>query len=253
MGELNHVTGDEPRVICVEQLATVGNSVVLMVPLRVLDDSVPSELLAEEQQSLETIGSITRRRQFVTGRIALRRVVGQLLGYSASGVSVRADERGKPCLHGLARSDINVAIAHSGQIVAVAASLVSAVGVDVERVRPVRDWRRVAARALANAVCLASFEAGENNDGVPLEFLRSWCDLESVLKARGTGFGGESPAGTVVAPSDATLTRFACRDASGECYVGSVAEVRRDSITSAVSVATAESTPVTMPATASTP
>jgi 4'-phosphopantetheinyl transferase len=99
------------------------------------------------------------------------------------------DPRGKPWLAmpDRRRASLHFNLAHSGELALVAVAEGCEVGVDVERLRPVRHCDEIAERY---------FSTGERDAVGAAEpalrsaaFLRCWTAKEAVLKAIGTGLG----------------------------------------------------------------
>ena len=98
---------------------------------------------------------------------------------------------GKPYLagHDPARP-LKFNLSHCGDVLIVALSLTAEVGVDVERVRPVPEWRRIAARVFVPATLEqlhAEIACGADERDA---FLRHWCRMEAAVKATGEGVFG---------------------------------------------------------------
>ena len=151
-------------------------------------------LLDEERQA--------RVRAFGDSRSALLTLAAGLLLYDAFGEGARSahyehGRRGKPHLPD--RAPFN--ITHAGDYAVLALSA-RAVGVDLERVRPV-DWRRIARRYFhpEERACL------ERSADPETEFFRIWTLKESFLKAEGVGFS-LSPASFAVLPEGECGARF---------------------------------------------
>ena len=82
---------------------------------------------------------------------------------------------------------LNFNISHSGDVIVVALSRTADVGVDVERVRTVPEWRAVAARVFderSRNELFAEVACGADEGDA---FIRHWCRLEAVVKAAGEG------------------------------------------------------------------
>lgn len=123
------------------------------------------------------------RSRFVLGAVLLKFAVADATSGSPQDVVVdrSCDQCGQP--HGRPRvpaGGIDVSVAHSGSLVAVALSRLGPVGIDVEQqageADPALVKRVIAAEELAETA------------GLPMrEFLTYWCRKESVLKATGEG------------------------------------------------------------------
>lgn len=96
-------------------------------------------------------------------------------------IAASASERGT------ARGALNFNISHSGNALLVALSRSAEVGVDVERVRAVPEWRAIAKRmfdAATTRLLHAELERGADESDA---FIRCWCRHEASVKATGEG------------------------------------------------------------------
>ena len=139
-------------------------------------------------------------------RRALREILGAYLDQDPDAVALTIGERGKPALAGgagrepapAAAPPLSFNLSHSGglALVAVAAGG-TAVGVDVERLRPRRDLARLAARWLSEADAVAVTAAA---DGArEATFYAAWTRHEARTKCTGAGLSGPPPGDEVVA------------------------------------------------------
>jgi 4'-phosphopantetheinyl transferase len=119
------------------------------------------------------------RSRFVVGAALVKLAVADGTGLPPA--SIRVDRRcpmcGRP--HGRPRvvgSDLQVSVAHSGSLVAVALTRAGPVGVDVEH--------RTAGRVVPPAMRIVT---ASEPVGRPDDLLTYWCRKESVVKATGDG------------------------------------------------------------------
>ena len=113
-------------------------------------------------------------------RAAGRALALQLLvALGGDGWTIEVDARGKPVACGALLRHIS--IAHSGNLVAAAASAVGPVGIDVEYRDPDRDLNRLARAAYGPAECQAVTRHGVS------AFYRTWTLREAIGKATGDG------------------------------------------------------------------
>lgn len=133
------------------------------------------------------------------GRAAARAALGDLLAAylgTAEPPVLATDPGGKPRLAEEPRR-LAFNLSHSGDLalIAVAAGRVE-IGVDLERVKPLRDLVRLAARWLpADAEAIATAGA-EVREGL---FYAAWTRHEARIKCTGAGLGGPPPGPEVVA------------------------------------------------------
>src|SRR5260370_410716 len=125
--------------------------------------------------SLDASNPMPSSRRTVGRKLAL-----QLLRALGDGEwSIETDARGKPLVCGA--SVRHISIAHTGNIVAAAASAVGPVGIDVEYRDPARDFRCLALAAFGPAACQAVVSHGAS------AFYRILTLRETTSKATGDG------------------------------------------------------------------
>jgi 4'-phosphopantetheinyl transferase len=130
-------------------------------------------------------------RRFAVGRLRLREMLGTALGIAPADVPIRIGLHGKPAFdHALQSSGLRFSLAHCEDLLVVALTRAGEIGIDLERVRPIERWTRVAERVFsADDRELLGHEVSA---GVPPEaaFFRYWCRTEAELKAIGSGISG---------------------------------------------------------------
>jgi len=122
------------------------------------------------------------RHAFTASRAALRTLLGRYLGLSPNTVPIAIDPHGKLRL---AAGDLCFNLAHSAELTLIAVTRGCEVGVDLERVRPVRHAYEIAARNFhpSEQAAIRTADATE----LPAAFMRIWTRKEAVLKAVGSG------------------------------------------------------------------
>lgn len=135
------------------------------------------------------------RRRYIAGRGILRTLLGLYLGRPPETVALRYGPNGKPALAAEPASfagerPIHFNVSHSEGLALFAFARGVEVGVDVERVRELPDRERLAASAFSPREC-ARLQACPPA-GRSAEFFRAWTRQEALLKATGTGLGGEA-------------------------------------------------------------
>jgi len=130
-------------------------------------------------------------RRFAIGRLRLREMLGALLAIPPSAVPIQIGIHGKPALsHAAQMSGVRFSIAHCEELMLVALSRAGDVGIDVERVRPIERWARVADRVFnASERAEIGREIAEGDEPSSV-LLRFWCRGEAELKAIGSGISG---------------------------------------------------------------
>lgn len=127
------------------------------------------------------------RGRFVAGRAFLRLLLARCLGEDPRGLLFRYGPNGKPALEGSPRGlAFNLSHSEALAVCAVARGC-DALGVDIERVRPIGDAEGVARVAFpSNEVArLVSLPEPQRLRG----FYEAWTRNEALLKALGRGLG----------------------------------------------------------------
>ena len=174
------VAGNEV-LVCSASLADEGNA--LAQAIAVLD---PVERDRFEQYENSAVA-----RRFAVGRLRLREMLGALLAIPPRAVPIRIGLHGKPALsRGLQRSGVRFSVAYCDEMMLVALSRAGDVGIDVERVRPIERWARVADRVFNPAERAEIGREIARGDEPSAVLLRFWCRGEAELKAIGSGISG---------------------------------------------------------------
>jgi len=147
---------------------------------------------AVRREALEASLSMEERRRSERSRIArglLRELLGGYLDAAPVDVALSMSDRGKPVLRDADRNPIEFSVSHSGGLALYAFARGVRIGVDVERIRPMRDVRGLAERVLSRA----EFDAFERLDAPERAraFFATWTRKEAFVKARGTGIAGQ--------------------------------------------------------------
>lgn len=127
------------------------------------------------------------RRRFTVGRGMLRVILGSYLGRRPEDVTFIYGPSDKPALLGIEDAALHFNVAHADAVALFAVTSVGEVGVDVERVRPMRDWEEIAIRHFdaAEIARLRSSRGAERDE----HFFRAWTRHEALIKAQGEGLG----------------------------------------------------------------
>jgi 4'-phosphopantetheinyl transferase len=118
-----------------------------------------------------------QQRRYLRSHAALRAVLAR---ETDSRLDFAVSEHGKPYL--AAAPDLKFNLAHSGEKALVAVAREVEIGVDVERLRPMPDYREIADRFFPEP------EAAEVASEA--DFFRRWTRLEAAVKALGVGVYG---------------------------------------------------------------
>jgi 4'-phosphopantetheinyl transferase len=139
-------------------------------------------LAADERERADRFRTAELRRRFVAGRGALRALLGAYLGIEPALVAFSYGHRGKPSL---ANPGVEFNLAHTDDLALCALTVGRAVGVDVERLRPMDDAERIIARYFTSRECLEFLEHPRAERASA--FFRGWTRKEAFLKATGEG------------------------------------------------------------------
>ena len=145
----------------------------------------PDPVTPAEESRARRMGSPRRRREFLVCRGALRRILAATLGIDALAVLIIEGGHGKPRLEPDERPTIGFNLSHSGGRFVVAIALGVEPGVDVERIRPRRNFEGLSRRFFSPTEQMEVAAAPD-----PLSaFYRVWTRKEAVIKADGRGVG----------------------------------------------------------------
>jgi 4'-phosphopantetheinyl transferase len=133
-----------------------------------------------EQQRLARFGRRLRRRQFLAGRVLLRRALAPVLGIPAASVSLVERRDNAPLLDLPDSTEVGFSVSHSGHWVACAVSATTKLGLDVELPDGRRDIGALAAQAFdpGQQAWLASLPPQEGTRA----FYRMWSAAEARFK-----------------------------------------------------------------------
>lgn len=123
------------------------------------------------------------RDRFVIARGVLRVILSQYLDIQPQDLKFQYSEMGKPSLTHFPELCFNVS--HSGQIALYAVAQSCEVGIDVEQIRPERDWEAIATRFFSTQeqTTLKQLSPDLKLQG----FFNCWTRKEALLKAIGQG------------------------------------------------------------------
>ena len=126
------------------------------------------------------------RNAFVISRATLRMLLGRYLGASPTDVRFTYGAHGKPSLHEAHEASLDFNLSHTKDLVLYAFAFASPLGVDVERVRMMKDQDRVA-ETVFSAVERAAFSRLTGEERIQ-GFWNGWTRKEAFIKAVGAGF-----------------------------------------------------------------
>ncbi len=121
-----------------------------------------------------------RRRQFLAGRVLLRRMLSQLLAIAPAQIRLIEQPGQAPCLDWAAGSRPGFSLSHSGHWVACAVSAETGIGLDIEVIDLARDIDALAEQAFA-AADAARLRRLPMAARAPA-FYRMWTEQEALCK-----------------------------------------------------------------------
>jgi 4'-phosphopantetheinyl transferase len=145
-------------------------------------EALAAKLTAAERRRADSYRFDHDRRRSIVSRAATRQLLGRYLQADPHLLEIAEEEHGKPVLRG---GEMHFNASHSGDLIALAFSKQSPVGVDVERHRTFRDAHALARRYFSPdevAIVNAASDQGQ-------AFLTIWTAKEAIVKATGKGIG----------------------------------------------------------------
>lgn len=160
-----------------------------------IDAASPRELIAA-RRALLTPAELVRAGRFYTSRLAdqwvlgrgaLRAILSRYTGVGAGAIVLETETHGKPVMR-MPRAQGEAPsfnLSHAGDVALMAVTRTVAIGVDIERIREMRDGDRVAKRFFSEAeyAQYAALPPDERATG----FFRCWTRKEAFIKAIGEG------------------------------------------------------------------
>jgi 4'-phosphopantetheinyl transferase len=198
---------------------------VYFVDVNVADDvldALANLLTNPERARADRYRFAADRRRSIVARAATRRFLGRYLNTDPATLIIEEEKFGKPVLRGRA---IEFNASHSGDLVAVAFSRETAVGVDVERRRQLTDAIALARRYFSAEEVAIIEKAAEPVDA----FFAIWTAKEAIVKASGKGIATSDLNGFTVPFRDPELRpvidgwSVAALDANRDGYYAAVA------------------------------
>ncbi|MCJ2070374.1 4'-phosphopantetheinyl transferase superfamily protein [Methylobacterium sp. J-030] len=125
------------------------------------------------------------RARYIASHAALRLVLAEACACAPSEIRLTANATGKPELARAFGSPAAFNLSHSGARALIGLAGPTAIGVDIELIRPIPDAVRIARTHFApdEAAALASLPP----DAIEAAFFGLWTRKEAVVKAQGTG------------------------------------------------------------------
>jgi 4'-phosphopantetheinyl transferase len=126
------------------------------------------------------------RRRFVKCRVALRRLLGRYLATSPAEIRFQYENHGKPEIaHPQDSRGLRFNVSNSGGWALIAVGSGSAIGVDIEKIRPLPDLLDIARRffSVREVQAILAFSEDKRQEA----FFACWTRKEAFLKATGMG------------------------------------------------------------------
>ncbi|MBW8863334.1 MAG: 4'-phosphopantetheinyl transferase superfamily protein [Verrucomicrobia bacterium] len=126
--------------------------------------------------------------RFVAGRGMLREILGWLMGVKPKELSFSYSPNGKPHLTApTGKKFPHFNVSHTGSLAVYAVSLEHEVGIDIERIRPLRETEDIAAHFFSQSerTQWRSLQTAAKTEA----FFNCWVRKEALLKAFGKGIG----------------------------------------------------------------
>jgi 4'-phosphopantetheinyl transferase len=147
----------------------------------------PSGVLSrKEAETLNGLRFLQRRRKWLLGRVAAKKLIEEAFGAAAQAITIANEPSGAPYaeIEGQGRIDRALSISHRADwgLAALGDPGVIALGVDVETIEP-RDDSFIADFFTPEEVAAVSRAGGERD----LAIARTWSAKEAALKALGVG------------------------------------------------------------------
>jgi 4'-phosphopantetheinyl transferase len=140
----------------------------------------------EERIRAQTYRNLNDQHRFIARRTALRNILGDYLDLPPYEVEVCSGPYGKPFVaQSVAGQSVQFSASHSFGLAVIAVTTGSAVGVDVERLRPLPGWWQVVQMGFSSAE-QAWLRSVPQSDQL-VEFFIAWTMKEACAKACGMG------------------------------------------------------------------
>ncbi len=132
----------------------------------------------------------TDRDAFIASHGWLRMLLGRYLRLDPRSIRFTFGQHKKPFVHG---QPLQFNFSHAGAMAACALTREREVGIDIERIRPVRELEAIACRFFHPEVCRNLFALDEEER--TSAFFRAWARHEAHIKALGVSTGGQPASG----------------------------------------------------------
>jgi phosphopantetheinyl transferase len=158
-------------------------------------------LSKDELDRAERLRPVENRQRFMKGRGLLRIVLGKFLDVEPGSIEINATKNGKPVLAENNRQKVNFNISHSRDLLVIAISDQSQIGIDVEYFDPRINPRQASSVAFSPA----EIEFLKNKKYLAPIFFEIWTCKEAILKATGAGFSYPSNRFSVISAGSQSI------------------------------------------------
>ena len=163
-----------------------------------IDNEFVSILSNNERTHLETLKHGNTAKQYFNTRYHVRHILGLYLNMPASALKFTIAPGGKPQL---LEANLHFNLSHSHDLGLLAISNTTAVGVDIEKIRPNKQLHKIARRLFPRGICEQL--AHGNRKEQQASFFHEWTAMEARQKCQGRGIFK-----TPVAPQDVHCQHF---------------------------------------------
>lgn len=165
---------------------------IFAAPLDIAGDDLAklkASLSADENERAARFKFERHRNRYIAGRGWLRTILGRFLKCEPAMLRFEYSAHGKPILlKGAAGHDLHFNLAHSEDLALATVTRLCPVGVDVERIRVVKDVEELVKRFFSARESEAFQKLSLNEQ--PAAFFNLWTRKEAMLKATGEGITG---------------------------------------------------------------
>jgi 4'-phosphopantetheinyl transferase len=147
------------------------------------------------------------QRHFVAARGLLRTVLGESVGASPKTLQFAYGPYGKPRLVGFPRVQFNLSHCYGKALIGISQD--RSIGVDLEQLREIPDWKTVAKQFFSGSE-YESIRQGVEADSIKL-FLKYWTCKEAYLKGTGDGIGDLQQLEVSITSDGVRVVRTPCR------------------------------------------
>ena len=158
------------------------------IPVRPVFNGGIKLLSAAEKKRLNGFRNNHSKDTFFSSRIAMRKLFSSYLDMPVDSIQFDTRTHGKPCIH-LDNDRFEFNLTHSGSLILLAVSNNVEIGIDIEAVRQVTNWKSISRKVFDQKTCSLLLKSENPAD----LFVRYWTTFESRQKLFGQGVFGDHP------------------------------------------------------------